>query len=112
MHSQVSHAAVFAVELDHTLPINRLFRVQIATVEKSGFAKIPWQSLVSGLMAGKSCRTQSNGPGLRLHTATISGRADMSVKWHHRAAALANSRPIIPQPIIPKRMVFIQILDC
>ena len=28
-------------------------------------------------------------------------------RWHHRAAALANSRPISPHPMIPKRTIFI-----
>jgi hypothetical protein len=41
--------------------------------------------------------------------ATISGRTSMSNKWHHRAAALANSRPIKPQPMIPNRMHFMDL---
>ena len=38
--------------------------------------------------------------------ATIRGRAGGCTRWHHRAAALANSRPIRPQPIRPKRTSF------
>src|ERR1035437_1110393 len=36
--------------------------------------------------------------------ATISGRASISRRWDQRAAALANSRPINPQPIKPNRI--------
>jgi len=34
--------------------------------------------------------------------ATISGRTSISANWHQRAAALADSRPIKPSPMIPK----------
>ena len=37
MHSQVAHAAVFAVVFDLSLPVDRFFRIQIAGVEKTGF---------------------------------------------------------------------------
>ena len=36
VHAQVAHAAVFAVELDHALPVDRLVRVQIAGVQEAG----------------------------------------------------------------------------
>ena len=49
---------------------------------------------------------QGNSSGLASQTATISGRTSISGRWHHRAAALANSRPIRPQPMIPKRNAF------
>ena len=40
--------------------------------------------------------------GLVSQTAMISGRARMSVRCIQRAAAEANSRPINPQPMMPK----------
>jgi hypothetical protein len=36
MHSQITHAAVLAVELDHAFPVDRLLRIKIAAVKKSG----------------------------------------------------------------------------
>ena len=43
-----------------------------------------------------------NSAGLVSQTAMISGRARISVRCIQRAAAEANSRPISPQPMMPK----------
>src|SRR5437867_747358 len=55
-------------------------------------------------MPAKLVSNQRNKTELVSQTPTTLGWKFRSVKWHHRAVALANSRPISPQPIMPNRI--------
>ena len=54
---------------------------------------------------GSAARTRRARRGWCRRRATISGRTPMSARCSQRAAAHANSRPIRPPPITPKRTV-------
>src|SRR5258706_6949165 len=51
------------------------------------------------------CVNQTNIAELVSQAATMRGSKSRSSKWHQRAEALANSRPIRPQPMTPKLMM-------
>ena len=53
--------------------------------------------------SGSSRSYQASTPGWCRRRATISGRTSRSARCSQRAAADANSRPIRPQPMMPKR---------
>src|SRR6516164_5960954 len=54
-------------------------------------------------MVGMLDLNHTNAVSFVSQTATMTGRTSKSFKWIQRAAALANSRPINPRPIIPNR---------
>src|ERR1700752_2356448 len=54
-------------------------------------------------MVGMLDLNQPNAVSFVSQTATMTGRTSKSFKWIQRAAALANSRPNNPRPIIPNR---------
>src|SRR5690606_2946411 len=53
---------------------------------------------------GTLSENQAVACSLRSQTATISGWKFKLRRWHHRAAALANSLPINPAPMTPNRI--------
>ena len=78
VHSQVAHAAVLAVEFDHSFPVDRFVRVEVAGVEEAGLHLDDSPERASSIIRPIRWSAGKKGNSEEHRTKTSAWRADAS----------------------------------